>query len=183
VPRVYITFRSPTYGSDGYYAASVAAAVLGLKKGSRLHRSLVRDQQLASEANAFTFDLAKGADLLIVDVTARPGTSADDLERAAVAEIDRFMAEGASEAEVERAVALIETEFVSSLQSAGDRADKLSMFATYLGDPSRINTHVDRFRAVTASQVSRFARERLGAAHRATLVYQVKVGDLVTADV
>ncbi|HXB27397.1 MAG TPA: pitrilysin family protein [Gemmatimonadaceae bacterium] len=191
VPRVYITFRSPTYGSDGYYVASVAAAVLGLKKGSRLHRSLVRDRQLASEATAFTFDLAKGTDLLIVDVTARPGTGAEDLERAVVEEIDRFMAEGPSEAEIERAVALIETDFVSSLQSAGDRADKLSMFATYLGDPERINTHVDRFRAVTAADVARFARERLGAEHRATLVYvprapesaDVEARDLATADV
>jgi len=204
VPRVYIAIRSPAYGSDGYYVASVAAAVLGLKKGSRLHRSLVRDRQLASEANAFTFDLAKGTDLLIVDVTARPGTSAEDLERAVVEEIDRFTgAEGASdaetvteagivtEAEIERAVALIETEFVSSLQSAGDRADKLSMFATYLGDPERINTHVDRYRAVTAADVARFARERLGPAHRATLVYvprspegaEVESHDLATADV
>jgi zinc protease len=182
VPRVYIAFRSPPYGSDLYYPASVAGAVLGMKKGSRLHRSLVRDQQLASEANAFTFDLAKGSDLLIVDVTARPGVSADDLERAVVAEIDRFMVEGPSEAEVERAVALIETEFVSKLQSAGDRADTLSMFATYLGDPSRINTHVDRFRAVTASEVARFARERLGVANRATLVYEVKAADLVEVE-
>ena len=108
-----------------------------------------------------------------------------------VEEIDRFIADSPSDAEIERAVALIETEFVSSLQSAGDRADKLSMFATYLGDPSRINTHVDRFRAVTASDVARFARERLGPAHRATLVYvprspegaEVESRDLATADV
>ncbi len=189
VPRVYIAIRSPTFGSDPYYVASVAAAVLGMKKGSRLHKSLVRDRQLASEANAFTFDLAKGSDLLIVDVTARPGTSADDLERATVAEIDRFMAEGPTDTEIERAVALIETEFISSLQSATDRADKLSMFATYLHDPSRINSHVDRYRAVTAADVARFARERLGPTHRATLVYvprspegaEIESRDLVAA--
>jgi zinc protease len=191
VPRVYIAVRTSPFASTGYYAGSVAAAVLGRQKGSRLHRSLVRDRQLASEANASTFDLGSGTDLLVIDVTARPGTSADELERAVVGEIDRFMTEGASEAEVERAVALIQTEFVSSLQSAGERADKLSMFATYLGDPSRINTHVDRYRAVSAAQVTRFARERLGPAHRATLVYvprssepaSVETADLVAADV
>src|SRR5581483_10246504 len=190
VPRVYIAFRSPPFGSDLYYPASVAAAVLGLKKGSRLHRSLVRDQQLASEANAFTFDLAKGSDLLIADVTARPGVSAETIERAVVAEIDRFMTEGPSAAEGERAIAIIETEFVAKLQSAGDRADTLSMFATYLGDPSRINTHVDRFHAISTSDVARFARERLGSAYRATLVYvprspedaEVEAADLVGAN-
>ena len=43
--------------------------------------------------------------------------------------------EGVREAEVQRAVALIETMLVSSMQSAGERAEKLSLFATYLGDP------------------------------------------------
>jgi zinc protease len=191
VPRVYIAFRSPTFGSNEYYPASVAAAILGLRKGSRLHRSLVRDQQIASEATASTFDLAEGSDLLVVDATARPGVSAEQLERAVVSEIDRFIADGATDAEVERAVSLIQTDYVTALQSAETRADKLSMFATYLRDPSRINTQVDRYRAVTAADVTRFVRERLGAAHRATLVYvprspegaEVETHDLATANV
>ena len=54
--------------------------MLGLKRGSRLHHALVRDRQVAAEANAFTLDLTKGADLLVVDVTARPGVSPDRLE-------------------------------------------------------------------------------------------------------
>jgi zinc protease len=171
VPRVYVVVRSPAFGTDTYYVASVAAAVLGRQKGSRLYRSLVRDRQIASDANAFTFDLAKGSDLLVVDVTALPGTSAEQLERDVNAEIDRLVAEGVAPDEVERAVALLETEFVSSLQSATDRADKLSMFATYFKDPSRINTHVDHIRAVGADEVTAFVRERLGREYRATLLY------------
>ncbi len=171
VPRVYMAVRSPAFGTDGYYEASVTAAVLGLKKGSRLHKALVRDRQVAVDASASTFDLGSGTDLLIVDATAHPGTSAEELERAVASEMDRLAAEGASVEEVERAIALIETDFVKSMQSAGDRADKLSMFATYLGDPARINQHVDRYRAVTAKAVTAFARARLGAPHRATLIY------------
>ena len=41
LPRLYLAFRSPVFGSDGYYAASVARAVLGMRQGSRLYRSLV----------------------------------------------------------------------------------------------------------------------------------------------
>ena len=57
--------------------------------------------------------------------------------------------EGVTEDEVARAVALIQTELIVSLQSAGDRADKLSLFATYFGDPSLVNEQADRYRAVT----------------------------------
>jgi hypothetical protein len=45
------------------------------------------------------------------------------------------------------------------------------MFATYFGDPSLVNEQVDRYRAVTAEQVTEFARERLGEDNRASLLY------------
>ena len=77
LPRLFLAFRSPVFGSDEYYAASVCGAILGLRKGSRLHRALVRERQVAAEAQAFTFDLAKGSDLLVLDVTARPETIAE----------------------------------------------------------------------------------------------------------
>jgi predicted Zn-dependent peptidase len=171
LPRVFVAHRSPPFGTDGYYAASVCSAVLGLKKGSRLHRALVREQQVAAEATAFTYDLAKGSDLLVVDVTARPETTLDALEAAVHAELDRIVQDGVTADEVARAVALVETDLIAALQSAGERADKLSMFATYFGDPALVNLQAERYRAVTAERVSAFARERLGRDNRASLIY------------
>ncbi|HEX6964768.1 MAG TPA: pitrilysin family protein [Gemmatimonadaceae bacterium] len=171
LPRLFLAFRSPPFGSDEYYAASVLGAILGMGKASRLQRVLVREREVASEANAFTFDLSKGADLLIADVIARPEISANVLEREVAREIDVVQHEGVSPEEVERAVALIETHFVASMQSVGERADKLSMFATYFGDPALVNAQPARYRAVTAEQVNAVARERLGPDNRATLLY------------
>jgi predicted Zn-dependent peptidase len=169
--RLFLAFRSPVFGSDEYYAASVCGAILGLKKGSRLHRRLVREQQVAAEAQSFTYDLTKGSDLLVLDVTARPETTREQLERAVNHEVDRIHEEGVSAEEVARAVTLIQTELIVGLQSAGDRADKLSLFSTYFGDPSLVNVQADRYRAVTVEQVNAFARSRLGADNRASLLY------------
>jgi zinc protease len=171
LPRLFLAFRAPVFGSDAHYVATVLAAILGTGKGSRFQRALVRDREIASEASAFTFDLAKGADVLIADVTARPGISAEVLEAEVVREIDRIRADGVSAEEVERAVALLQTALVSALQSAGDRADRLSMFATYFGDPALVNEQADRYARVTASQVNALARELLGEDNRASLVY------------
>ncbi len=171
LPRLFLAFRSPPFGTDAYYAASVCGAILGMRRGSRLHRTLVREQEVASEASAFTFDLSKASDLLIVDVTARPGIGVERLEAAVTAQIDHLRRDGVTNAEVERAVALIETDFVSAMQSAGDRADKLSQFATYFGDPALVNVQADRYRAVTADAVNAFARESLGADNRVSLIY------------
>jgi predicted Zn-dependent peptidase len=169
--RLFLAFRSPPFGTDAYYAASVCGAILGMRKGSRLHRALVRERQVAAEVTAFTYDLTKGSDLLVIDATARPETSAERLEEEVAREVDRIHGEGVTQAEVDRAVALIETEMTIALQSAGDRADKLSLYATYFGNPSLVNEQGDRYRAVTAEQVSAFARERLGPDNRASLLY------------
>ena len=171
LPRLFIAFRSPVLGTDEYFAASVTSAVLGLKKGSRLQRVLVREQQIAAEAAAFTYDLSKGSDLLVVDVTARPETSAAALEAAVHAELDHLVADGVTAAEVARAIALIETELTVALQSAGDRADKLSMFATYFGDPGLVNMQAERYRAVTEERVNAYIRTHLVPDNRASLLY------------
>jgi predicted Zn-dependent peptidase len=171
LPRLFVACRTPVFGSDGYYAASLAAAILGLRTGSRLEQSLVRRQRVASSAGAFTYDLAKGSDLLIVDVTAQRDVSAERLESAVLAELDQIHRDGVHADEVSRALALIETSFVTSLQSAAERADQLSRFATYFGDAQLANEQVERYRAVTADDVTRLVRERLGPDNRALLLY------------
>jgi predicted Zn-dependent peptidase len=169
--RIFLAFRTPVFGSDEYYAASLAAAVLGVGKGSRLQRILVREREIASEATAFTFDLSKGADLLVLDVTGRPDIAGEELEAGVAGVVDSLRSEGVTRDELERAVALVETAFFTSMQSAGERADKLSMFATYFGDPSLINEQVDRYRAVTAEEVTMLVRDRMGDDNRASLLY------------
>ncbi len=181
-PRLFLAFRSPVFGSHDYYAASVLGAVLGMGKGSRFQRRLVRERRIASDATAFTFDLAKGADILVADVTAHPEVSSDVLEAEVAREMDDVYRNGVGDAEVERAIALIETGFVSAMQSAGDRADRLSMFATFFGDPSIANEQTDRYREVTAERVNAFARERLGEDNRVSLLYVPRSPDAEEGD-
>ena len=169
--RVLLAFRVPAYGTDAWYAASLLGGILGSREGSRLPRALVREQAIASSAGAYTFDLPKGADLLICDVTGRPGVEATRLESALVAEIDRLMTHGVSEDERARSLAVLETEWVTGLQSAASRADKLSQFATYFDDPARVNTELDRYRSLSSEALSSAARELLGADNRTSLVY------------
>ena len=176
LPRLFLAFLSPVFGSKDFYPASVCAAILGMKKGSRLYRNLVRDRQVAAEAHAFTYDLTKGSDLLVVDVTGRPDIPAEQLEQEIAREIDQLVAHGVTSDEVERAVTLIQTDYITALQSASERADRLSMFATYFGEPGLINAQVDRYRAVTAKDVNAFVRSRLGEDNRASLLFVPRAG-------
>jgi zinc protease len=61
------------------------------------------------------------------------------------------------------------------MQSAGERADQLSKFATFFGEPRLVNEQLARYRAVRPADVDAFARERLGEDNRASLVYVPRV--------
>jgi predicted Zn-dependent peptidase len=176
VPRLFLACRTPVFGSDGYYVASTIAAILGSGRGCRLHQTLVRERQLASAATAFTFDLSKGSDLLVVDATARPGVTAEALEAGVADILDELRMSGPRPGELDRVLALTETEFISSMQSAGDRAEQLSRFATYFGDPSLLNEQVARYRAVTDDRIRALAADRLGPDNRASLLYLPRQG-------
>ncbi|HEX7939481.1 MAG TPA: pitrilysin family protein [Gemmatimonadaceae bacterium] len=180
--RLFLAFLSPVYGSDQFYTASVCAAVLGLKKGSRLYRNLVRERRIASDAKAFTYDLSKGSDLLVLDVTGLTGVSGEELESAVVSEVDHIRTTPVTDDEVARAISLIQADFVTALQSAGERADRLSMFATYFDDPGLINEQVTRYNGVTAAAVNAFAKERLGPDNRTSLLFVPRTDAALPAD-
>ncbi len=173
--RSFLTFRVPPCGSEGWYAASLLGAVLGMGEGARLPRALVREQRLASDAGVYTFDLTKGADLLICDVTGRQGVPLAALEDALIVEIERVRRDGVTSAERDRALALLEASWLLQLQSAGQRADKLSQFATYFGNPHRVNEELGRYQAVTVEAMHAVAKDLMNEDNRASLSYVPRV--------
>jgi zinc protease len=95
------------------------------------------------------------------------------LEEALSAQVAALSA--ADDADVERALALIEARHLSDLQAVDERADQLSMYTTLFDDPGRINSELDRVRRVTAADVRAFASQYLRPDNRAVLSY-VPVG-------
>jgi predicted Zn-dependent peptidase len=117
----------------------------------------------------------------VVDVTARPGTEPAALEAAVEGVIDQLIADGVHETERRRALALLETAWVTELQSAGSRADALSKFATYHGDPTLLNAELARYDGVSTEEATAFARRYLLAENRATLLYVPRAAAVVAA--
>jgi predicted Zn-dependent peptidase len=171
--RCYLGYRIPPYGSDDFHAAVVAASALASGKASLLYRTLVR-RGVAQDVVAYAFPIVVGASMLLIWVTARPGVELERIESAVhepLAELERIRDE-----DVERASHLVETRHLVELQRMEERADLLSMYATLFDDPERINTEVDRIRAVTPDAVRAFARDRLRPDNRVVLNYAPKGG-------
>ncbi|MEJ2678374.1 MAG: pitrilysin family protein, partial [Gemmatimonadota bacterium] len=169
LPRLYLAYRTPPYGSDGYYAAMVASYILGWGKAALLYRKLVREQRVAQDVVAFQFPIVVGASMLTVWTTAMPGQAPEALE-AATREAMRAM-QDVTEEDVQRAIHLIEARQLMDLQRVGERADMLSMFTMLFDDPSRVNTELERIRAVGLDDVRAFVERHLADAAAARLLY------------
>ncbi len=174
LPRVIMAFRIPPLSSDDFAVAEVATALLGRGRGARLYRRLVRERRVAKSVVAYAFPMLSGVATLLVWATGFPGTDHRTLEAALAEEVEALA--GAQPNEVERAIALTETDFVRAFERLSQRANALSMFELYFGEPERVNTELDRLSAVSAEEIRDFAEQQLGADNRAVLVYEPEEG-------
>jgi predicted Zn-dependent peptidase len=169
LPRVHLALRIPPVTDEDFYDADVASSILGAGRASRLYRRLVRERRIAKDVMAFAYPLATGRTMMVCRLTGYAGSDPAALEEALVGEVDALV--DVEEVEVDRAVALAETGLLREVEELASRADLLSMNQMVFGDAARLNSEVDRIRAVTAEGVRRLARETLGPDNRALLTY------------
>ena len=172
--RVILAFRIPPYSSPDFAVAEVSRALLGMGRASRLYKRLARERRVAKGVVTYVFPLLTGASMLLVWATGFPGSDPSELEAAMTEEIDALT--GAVQSEVDRAIALTETDLVRTIERVAERADLLSMFDLYFDDPGRLNRELDRLRAVSLDQIRAFVAGRLGPDNRAVLTYEPEAG-------
>jgi predicted Zn-dependent peptidase len=181
LPRVYLAFRMPVFGTDAFEDLAVAADMLGVGRASRLYRVLVRERQLAQDVTVFPFPVVGGASMFAMWATARPGVAPDELEAAMEVEIDRLAADGPSEDELERVRNLHAAAVESSLERLAERADRLSMYTCLFDEPERINTEVSRYLAVDGPRVRAAMAGSLRADNRLVLTFVPAEGEPAVA--
>ena len=176
LPRVYFGFRAPPFGDPRFDALEVAAQLLAGGKGSRLHRRLVRDEQIAQDVVAFALGFVGGASIAAGWATVRPGIDVSRVEAAYAEELARLGNEAPSDDEMARAKALVETAELSALQAVDERADRLSMYTTLFDDPDLINRQLGRYLSVTPEQVRAVAAAVYRPENRVVLTYLPEAG-------
>jgi zinc protease len=169
---LFIAYRCPPYGTDEFETATVLTAVLGVGNGSRLHRRLVHDRQIAQpfdDGFADRLPLVGDTGLLLLHVLGRDGVPVETLLTA----VDEVLAEvrtGVGAEDVDRGRALLAAEWLRQVASLDGRADVVSEHALLFGDPEQVNHRLGRLARVTPAQVSAAAEQLLGA-DRAVVTY------------
>lgn len=152
---------TPAY-QDGSAELGIAAQILAGGKASRLYKALVYQRQLAQDVSAAQNGYALSS-VFEIDVTARPGHGAAEIEAAIDAELALLIAHGPSAQEVQRAQFAIETSLLTAIEKIGGDglADLLNEYNQYLGDPDYLERDLDSYRKVTPASVQRVLAAQL----------------------
>jgi predicted Zn-dependent peptidase len=165
-------YRMPPDGTRECDAADVALTVLGQGESSRLYNRLVRRDQTATSADFGLLRLVGAPSLGWLNVKASGGTELAQIEAAVDEELARLGAEAPSAAELDRAQALLEREWLDRLGTVAGRADELCRYAVLFGDPQLAFTAADRLLSISAEEVRAVAAARLRPDNRAVLAYE-----------
>ena len=174
LPRVTMAWLTPAIFKPGDADADILATVLGGGRSSRLYKRLVYEKQIAQNVLAQQYSLILGS-IFQIEATARPGRTAEELEKAIEEELEALRSEPPSAAELERARNTIETNIIGGLERLGGFggiADRLNSYNHYLGNPDYLEQDLNRYRAVTPGSLLTFTREHLAPTAR-VVVYAV----------
>jgi len=172
LPRLYLAWLTPKMYAPGDATLDLAASVLAGGKNSRLYKRLVYDEQMAQDVAAYQASARLGSSFQIV-ATARPGKTAEQMQKAIDEEIERLRREPPTEREITRARNQMEASFyrrISRVGGFGGKADQLNAYAFYTGKPDFFAADLARYTGLTAADVQAAITEWLPAGRRVELV-------------
>jgi zinc protease len=161
--RTYRVWNVPQTDSPEEALLDLTAHILGQGKTSRLYKRLVYKDQIATSATAedsnneiagqFTFTL-----------TAKPGGDLKAVETAADEELQKFLKNGPTEAELQLAKTQIFGQYARIMERIGGfggKSDILARCQTYAGDPACYRTYLKRVQAATPASIKKVANDWL----------------------
>ncbi|MBM4364553.1 MAG: insulinase family protein, partial [Deltaproteobacteria bacterium] len=179
--RVAIGWLTPPAYSPDDVQLDVVALLLAGGKATRLYRSLVVDERVASTVSASLDSNGLSSMFQIEALVARdvdPGRT----ERAVDAALASLAADGPAAAELARAKRRLLLHVLEDLQrldgpgGESGRAGTLQRLNHYLGDPGRLGEYLSRIESVSADDVRRAVTRHLPRTARVVVVTRPAAG-------
>jgi zinc protease len=163
LPYVLIAFQAPALRDPERdwepYALEMLAAVLDGNEAARLNRTLVREERIASSADASYDSIARGPGFFYLSATPTPGKSVQEVEQALRREMARIIEEGVSGDELDRIKAQAVAAHVFQRDSMFFQARQIASLESAGISHRTLDLQLAKLREVTPEQVREVARK------------------------
>ncbi len=161
--RIYKVWNIPEYGSAEADYLGLVSDCLSEGKSSRFYKRLVYEDQIATEAVAFT-DAGEIGGQFYVRATARPGQSIAQVEKELDEELARFLKNGPTPEEMRRVKAQHQANFIRGIERIGGfggKSDRLAESQVFRGSPDAYKISLERVQLATAEDLKAAAQKWL----------------------
>jgi zinc protease len=169
---IYKVFKMPSKTASNYPAIDLISDVLSQGKSSRLYRSLVKDQELFSDLNAYNFG-SLDTGMFVVEGKLNPNITVEQADNAIWIELDKLKDQQISEEELTKIKNKYESTFEFSEMNLLDKAMNLA-FYELIGDADLLNHEIAKYAKVTKEEIQKEAKELFDKDKSTTLYYLSK---------
>ncbi|WP_266159151.1 M16 family metallopeptidase [Dyella silvatica] len=162
-PRIYRTWVVPQLGTDDAVLLDIASSVLGGGKTSRLYQRLVYQDKLVDDVSASVSPFALAGQFQI-QADVKQGVDQAKVEAVIAEELQRFLAEGPTQDELDRVKVGSRASYIRGLEKVGGFSGKAAILAegqVYRGDPGAYKKDLAVADAASVSNVKAIANKWL----------------------
>ena len=165
---IYKVFKMPGRFESGFHTIDLLGDVLGRGKSSILYQNLVRGQQLFNNLSAsITASLDTG--LLVFQGNINKGTDIETAEKALNEILEKSIAEGIEESQLNKVKNQSESSVVFSEIDLLSRTMNLA-FAANAGNADWVNDEASKIQRITSEEIKASAKQILRKENSSTLV-------------
>ena len=157
-PSVAIAYHKPTMPTREDYVFDLIDMLLSAGPTSRLHRSLVVEQQLTASVGTYAAPGSRYPNLFVISTAPRYPHTVAEVEQAIYAELEKLANEPVSTEEIDRVRKRLRTDRIRSLKSNGGLARMLAYYQSVAGDWRYLVHYDENVANITAEEIMQVAK-------------------------
>ena len=164
-PNIMFAYHVPNTQHQDYYALDILNDILATGQSSRLYKSLIDGQQIASDL--FTY-LPESIDpnLFYIYAVAAKDVSAKELKKSVIKEVNNIIKNGVTAQELEKVKNTKLVNFYRTMATINGKANTIGSYEMYFGDYHKLFSAPEEYNKVTIADIQRVAKQYLIKSNR-----------------
>jgi predicted Zn-dependent peptidase len=175
-PRLLVGYHKPTVPHRDDYAFDLLSTILGQGASSRLHRSLVLDQGIASSISVYTAPGARYPNLFVIGAIPRHPHTSSEVEREIYAQLEQIKQEGVRAEELEQARKRLRADRIRHLRSNRGLASMLTHYEVVTGSWRYLVDYDETLGTISTQEVQTAAQKWLTRENRSVVTLRPSQG-------
>jgi zinc protease len=167
-PAFLMGWKTPARRTKEFDSLFLAGKLLYDGESSRLYQKLVKGEESVLQLFGFTVE-RRGPSMIIIGAIPKPDKDVDQIRSVIMSEIKSLAENAPSPNEMEKLRNQLINDEIRGRQSSNYRAQQLAEYTLYDGDPTLVNSDLEKLLQITGEEISAAVNRFLNTDNRANL--------------